>query len=77
MKNLRLAALLASASLLAAAPAFAADEAAVTQEEIASKFDVAFGLAVTTQYVSRGVPQSDGFAVECRPGCFRCAARNA
>lgn len=64
MKNLRLAALLASASLLAAAPAFAADEAAVTQEEIASKFDVAFGLAVTTQYVSRGVPQSDGFAVQ-------------
>lgn len=63
MKNLRLAALLASASILAASPAFAADEV-VTQEEIASKFDVAFGVAFTTQYVSRGLPQSDGVAVQ-------------
>lgn len=63
MKNLRLAALLASASMLAASSALAADDVA-TQEEIASKFDVAFGVAVTTQYVSRGIPQSDGFAVQ-------------
>lgn len=63
MKNLRLAALLASASMLAASSALAADEV-VTQEEIASKFDVAFGVAVTTQYVSRGIPQSDGVAVQ-------------
>ena len=40
-----------------------AQAADATQEEIASKFDVAFGAAVTTQYVSRGVRQSDGFAV--------------
>lgn len=63
MKNLRLAALLASATMIAASSALAADDV-VTQEEISSKFDVAFGVGVTTQYVSRGVPQSDGFAVQ-------------
>ena len=47
----------------AAAIATGAQAADATQEEIASKFDVAFGAAVTTQYVSRGVQQSDGFAV--------------
>lgn len=41
-----------------------AADTGVTQDEIASKFDVAFGVAVTSQYVSRGVPQSDGFAVQ-------------
>ena len=63
MINLRLAALLASATMIAASSALAADDV-VTQEEISSKFDVAFGVGVTTQYVSRGVPQSDGFAVQ-------------
>lgn len=63
MKNLRIAALLASASMLAATSALAAD-VGYTQEEIASKFDLAFGIALTTQYVSRGVPQSDGFALQ-------------
>jgi len=62
MKNL-LAALLASASVMAFSPALAADEV-VSQEAIASKFDVAFGLAFTTQYVSRGLPQSDGVALQ-------------
>lgn len=48
----------------AAAIATGAQAADATQEQIASKFDVAFGAAVTTQYVSRGVRQSDGFAVQ-------------
>lgn len=48
----------------AAAIATGAQAADATQEQIASKFDVAFGAAVTTQYVSRGVQQSDGFAVQ-------------
>ena len=48
----------------AAAISTGAQAADATQEEIASKFDVAFGAAVTTQYVSRGARQSDGFAVQ-------------
>lgn len=47
-----------------AAIATGAQAADATQEAIASKFDVAFGAAVTTQYVSRGARQSDGFAVQ-------------
>lgn len=52
----------ASAALLVASSAHAADD--VSQEEIASKFDVAFGATLTTQYVSRGIPQSDGVAIQ-------------
>jgi uncharacterized protein (TIGR02001 family) len=36
----------------------------MTEEQTQSRFDVAFGVAVTSQYVSRGLPQSDGFAVQ-------------
>lgn len=36
----------------------------VTQEEIAAKFDIAFGAALTSRYISRGVAQSDGAAVQ-------------
>lgn len=53
----------AAAAVAIATGAQAAD-AGATQEEIASKFDVAFGVAVTSQYVSRGIPQSDGIAVQ-------------
>ncbi|MBO6719206.1 MAG: hypothetical protein JJ913_14710 [Rhizobiaceae bacterium] len=49
--------------LAATAPIMAADSD-MTDEQIQSRFDVAFGLAVTSQYVSRGVPQSDGLAVQ-------------
>lgn len=62
MKLIRHAAILAGATLLSSA-AFAADQG-FTQDEIASKFDVAFGAAVTTRYISRGVDQSDGPALQ-------------
>lgn len=41
----------------------AADEV-MTDEQIQSRFDVAFGITFTTQYVSRGIPQSDGVALQ-------------
>jgi uncharacterized protein (TIGR02001 family) len=63
MKSSLIASIVTSASILAASPSFAADDV-ITAEEIKSKFDVAFGVAVTSQYVSRGLPQSDGFAVQ-------------
>ena len=63
MKKLILASLLASGCAFAGSAALAADNI-MTEEEIASRFDVAFGAAVTSQYVSRGIPQSDGFAVQ-------------
>lgn len=44
-------------------PTFAADTE-FSEEQIESRLDVAFGVAVTTQYVSRGVAQSDGLAVQ-------------
>jgi len=53
----------AAAAAVVATGAQAADTS-VTQEEIASKFDVAFGVAITSQFVSRGAPQSDGIAVQ-------------
>lgn len=55
--------LAAAATIGMASGAYAAD-AEVTQEEIASKFDVAFGVAVTSQYMARGIPQSDGVAIQ-------------
>ena len=62
MKLIRHAAVLAAATILSTA-AFAADDV-VTQEEIASKFDVAFGAAFTSRYVSRGSELSDGPAFQ-------------
>ncbi len=62
MKLIRHAAILAAATVLSST-AFAADDAA-TQEEIASKFDIAFGAAVTSRYISRGADQSDGPAFQ-------------
>jgi uncharacterized protein (TIGR02001 family) len=50
----RIAALLA---LLSTTAAFAAD--ATSQEAIQSKFDVAFGAAVTSNYIFRGITQSN------------------
>ena len=61
-KLIRNAAFLAAATVLAS-PAFAADDIA-TQDEIASKFDVAFGATVTSRYISRGVDNSDGPAFQ-------------
>ena len=62
MKFIRHAAFLAAATLLSSS-AMAADET-YTQEEIASQFDIAFGAAVTSRYISRGVDQSDGPAFQ-------------
>ena len=62
MKLIRNAAFLAVATILSST-AYAADDV-VTQDEIASKFDVAFGAAFTTRYISRGVDQSDGPAFQ-------------
>jgi uncharacterized protein (TIGR02001 family) len=56
--------MIGAAAAVALATGARAADTETTQEEIASKFDVAFGAAVTTQYVSRGVQQSDGFAVQ-------------
>lgn len=61
-KLIRNAAFLAAAAVLSS-PAFAADDIA-TQDEIASKFDVAFGAAITSRYISRGVDLSDGPAFQ-------------
>ncbi|HRP78935.1 MAG TPA: TorF family putative porin [Aquamicrobium sp.] len=58
---IRTAAFLAAAAL--SSPALAADDVA-SQEEIASKFDVAFGVALTSRYISRGVDLSDGPALQ-------------
>ncbi len=62
MKFIRQAAFLAAATLLSSS-AMAADET-YTQEDIASQFDIAFGAAVTSRYISRGVDQSDGPAFQ-------------
>lgn len=62
MKLIRTAAFLAAATILSST-AYAADEV-YTQEEISSKFDVAFGATVTSRYISRGVDQSDGPAFQ-------------
>jgi uncharacterized protein (TIGR02001 family) len=57
---------LAFAGHAAAADAVFASEPvfAPTQEEVASAIDVAFGIGVTSQYVSRGVALSKGAAVQ-------------
>jgi len=62
MKVIRHAAFLAAATFLSSS-AMAAD-GGYTQEEIASQFDIAFGAAVTSRYISRGVDQSDGPAFQ-------------
>ncbi len=62
MKLIRNAAFLAVATILSST-AYAADDV-VTQDEIASKFDVAFGAAFTTRYISRGADNSDGPAFQ-------------
>jgi len=55
--------LLASATVLSAAPAFAADSY-TSQEDIASAIEVAFGATLATRYVSRGVAQTTGPAIQ-------------
>lgn len=62
MKFIRHAAFVAAAAILSS-PAVAADEA-FTQEEIAAQFDIAFGVAVTSRYISRGADNSDGPAFQ-------------
>ena len=57
MKLVRYAIVLVAATVMSL-PAFAAEQP-VTQEEIAAKFDVAFGATIATRYVSRGVAKSD------------------
>ena len=63
MKVIRNLAVALAATAAVSSPAFAADES-YTQEEIASAFDIAFGAAVTSRYISRGVDQSTGPAVQ-------------
>lgn len=63
MRTLPVAALFAAGALMLSAPAQAADQV-YSQDEIANAFDVAFGVAVTSRYMSRGVAQSDGVAVQ-------------
>lgn len=64
MKLIRSAAVILAASVAISSQAFAADEAGYSQEQIASAFDVAFGVAVTSRYVSRGATLSDGPALQ-------------
>ena len=59
MKSLRIATLALAASAVLASSALAADEVEVTQEQIASAFDIAFGATLTSRYVSRGVAQTN------------------
>jgi uncharacterized protein (TIGR02001 family) len=62
MKLFRHVAFAAAAAILST-PVLAADET-FTQEEIASQFDIAFGATFTSRYVSRGVDNSDGVALQ-------------
>lgn len=70
--NIKTAAFVLAASTIAATPALAADvytpapapAAPYTQEEISSAIDVAFGVALTSRYISRGVDQTDGPALQ-------------
>lgn len=70
MKLFRHAALLLAATTIASTPALAADvytaepEVAAVEESSEWGFDVAFGVAVTSRYVSRGVDQSRGPVVQ-------------
>lgn len=63
MKVIRNTAIALAATVALSSSAFAADDS-VTQEEIASAFDVAFGVAVTSRYMSRGNVLSTGPAVQ-------------
>ena len=63
MKIIRNAAFALAATFAASSSAFAAD-GGYTQEEIASAFDVAFGAAITSRYISRGYDNSDGPAFQ-------------
>jgi uncharacterized protein (TIGR02001 family) len=71
MKLFRHPALLLAATTIASTPALAADiytaepeVAAVEEESSGWEFDVAFGVAVTSRYVSRGVDQTRGPTVQ-------------
>lgn len=63
MKLIRTMAVLAASASFAATSAYAADSYA-TQEEISSAIEVAFGATITSRYVSRGVANSDGPALQ-------------
>ncbi len=63
MNIIRNAAIALAATVAFSSSAIAADDIA-TQEEIASAFDVAFGLSLTSRYVSRGLALSDGPALQ-------------
>ena len=49
--------------LVVGAPALAADKTA-DQSAVESRFDVAFGVTATSDYISRGYTQSDGPAIQ-------------
>jgi uncharacterized protein (TIGR02001 family) len=63
MNIIRNAAIALAATVAFSSSATAADDIA-TQEEIASAFDVTFGVAVTSRYMSRGNAVSDGPALQ-------------
>lgn len=63
MKVIRNTAIALAATVALSSSAFAADDS-VTQEEIASAFDVAFGVSVTSRYMSRGNALSTGAALQ-------------
>lgn len=59
----RYIALVLGSAILASGSAFAADNV-TSQEDIASAIEVAFGVTATTRYISRGVAQSTGPAIQ-------------
>ncbi len=63
MNFIRHTAFALAAATLASGSAFAADSTG-TQDEIASAIEVAFGVTATTRYVSRGVAQTTGPAIQ-------------
>lgn len=63
MRTIRRIAIALAASTLVSTSAYAADEY-TSQEEIASAIEVAFGATLTSRYVSRGVAQTTGPAVQ-------------
>src|SRR5690606_36714090 len=56
-------ALVLGSAILASGSASAADNV-TSQEDIASAIEVAFGVTATTRYISRGVAQSTGPAIQ-------------
>lgn len=64
MKLISSAAFILAASVAVSSQASAADTADYSQEQIASAFDVAFGVAVTSRYMSRGTALSKGPALQ-------------